>query len=363
VQLLDLHLDPRDQGRLSRMQFDDLCERFQRLGLPRAGERTHPDRALVAEARSQVEQAVIDDDFLADCMALELDLIESGRPRHGLTPFVVLPDLGIRCAFGYWSPGQTAGAHEHTAWTVTALCRNTLEVLTYNRAETYRTRQLVPKNRFQATAGRVGFIFEPSIHEPRNVSADWSLSLHITSPRDGEPAEDTIEPLDVLRPRRRPFAAGGPYAEVIAARRRQHCVHQLARVARGMPVRRARELIDRCFALGATKTRTLLARETPRLQPAFLAAPSIYRRTHRDLALSTRGDGDMMALDVATPNGPIEALAIDTAAGDALTFIARAHRFAADALPGDLSGDERMAIVTALEESGILTRERSHDDD
>jgi hypothetical protein len=344
------------------MQFDDLCERFQRLGLPREGELTHPDRALVAQARSQVQQAVIDDDFLADCMALELDLIESGRPRHGLTPFAVLPDLGIRCAFGYWSPGQTAGAHEHTAWTVTALCRNTLEVQTYSRAETYRTRQLVPKNRFQATAGRVGFIFEPSIHEPRNVSSDWSLSLHITSPRDGEPAEDAIEPLDVLRPRRQPFPANSPYAEVIAARRRQRCIHQLARVARDMTVRRADELTERCFALGATKTRGLIARETTRLQPALLAAPSTYRRTHRDVALSTRRDGDMMALDVATPNGLIEALAIDMAAGDALSFIAQAHRFVPDALPGDLSGEERLAIVTALEESGILTRERSHDD-
>src|SRR5262249_52087689 len=173
------------------------------------GEQTHPDRALILAARSGVEAAVVDDEFLADCIALELKLIESNRPRRGLVPFLTMPDLGIRLAFGYWAPGNSAGAHEHTAWTITAVCRNELEVLTYNREESYRKRGLVPKNRFHATAGRVGFIFEPSIHAPRNISGEWSLSFHVTSPRDGEPAGDyEQEALPSLNSRRRLSSAG-----------------------------------------------------------------------------------------------------------------------------------------------------------
>jgi predicted metal-dependent enzyme (double-stranded beta helix superfamily) len=172
------------------VKLHDLCAAFEALSFPTDGDRAHPDRALVVAARASVEDAVVDDEFLADCFSTELRLIENNCLRRELTPFFTIPALGVRMAFGYWPPGGTPGPHEHTAWTIIAVCRNELEVLTYHRDESYRRGELVPKNRFSASAGRVGYIFDPCIHEPRNTSRDWSLSLHVSSPRDGEPPAD-----------------------------------------------------------------------------------------------------------------------------------------------------------------------------
>jgi hypothetical protein len=341
------------------MTLGDLLDRFQALRFPAAGERTHPDGALIVAARSAVEAAVADDEFLADCIGWELTLIESGRPRSGLVPFFTMPDLGIRFAFGYWAPGQSAGAHEHTAWTITAVCRNELDVLTYHREATYRTRELVPKNRFHAPAGRVGTICEPCIHEPRNISADWSLSFHVTSPRDGERPDDGWEPPPVLRSKRRPSAAvrGHPYARVVEARRRNRCVHQLARVVAAMNVERTPELLDRCSAIGSIATRDFVDRALRR--PGPQAGPGLRTllvRSHERLDLLCRRDGDMVAIEVDTPSGPVEQFALDECAHEAMAFIAREASFELAAIPGDWSEEERAAIAAALEETGLFRR-------
>jgi hypothetical protein len=326
------------------------------------GERTHPDRALIAAARSSVEAAVIDDEFLADCIALELKLIESNRPRWGLVPFFTMPDLGIRFAFGYWAPGNSAGAHEHTAWTITAVCRNELEVLTYNREESYRKQELVPKNRFHATAGRVGFIFEPCIHAPRNISGDWSLSFHVTSPRDGERPDDYRGHLPALESRRGLAEVGHPYASVVAARRRNRYVHQLARIVVAMNVPQAPDLLDRCSALGCGTTRHFIDRMASRSQRrGALEARELLVRTHDNLIMSHRSDGDMVALQVETPQGPVEEFAIDDVAREAVAFVARESMFEVRAIPGNLSDEERIAIAETLEETGLFSRIRSED--
>jgi hypothetical protein len=57
------------------MKLDDLCDVFQTTGFPRVNERAHPERELVLKARRYVEAAVIDDEFLADCIDSELLLI------------------------------------------------------------------------------------------------------------------------------------------------------------------------------------------------------------------------------------------------------------------------------------------------
>ena len=133
-----------------------------------------------------VADAVLDDEFLLDCMSRELELIERKVPRRESVPFFTTPDTGITFAFRYWAPGSNAGAHEHTAWTITAVCRNKLSVRTFDSESSYRNQALVPKNVFDAPAGRTGFIYEPCIHDPRNPTGRWSMSLHVTSPRDGE---------------------------------------------------------------------------------------------------------------------------------------------------------------------------------
>jgi hypothetical protein len=341
------------------LRLDDLLGKFQALRFPARNERTHPDRALIVAARSSVERAVIDDEFLADCIALELRRIERNRAHRGLVPFFTMRDLGIRFAFGYWAPGDTARAHEHTAWTITAVCRNALEVLTYDRDESYRKQELVPKNRFHAPAGRVGFIFEPCIHNPRNVSADWSLSFHIISPRDGERPDDYRGLLPALESSRGLSSAadGHPYASVIAARRRNRCVHQLARIVGAMRVRQASDLLDRCFALGSTATQSFIDLLAPKSQPkrAF-GMRQMLVRTNEDLIIRHRYDGDMVALYVETPKGPVQEFAIDEAAREAMAFVARESLFELRAIPGNLSDDERAAIGEALEETGLFTR-------
>ncbi len=344
------------------MRLEELLRRFQSLRFPAKDEQAHPDRALIVAARSSVEAAVVDDEFLADCIDLELKLIESNRPRHGLVPFFTMPDLGVRFAFGYWAPGSRAGAHEHTAWTITAVCRNELEVHTYDREDCYRRRELVPKNCFHAAAGRVGFIFEPCIHEPRNISSDWSLSFHVTSPRDGEKLDDYSEPLPALRSRPRPFSSRDkhPYGSVVAMRRRNSCIHQLARIVAKMNVRRAPDLLARCFELGSATTQNLVDRVQSRSRPGACSQGTqrMLVRTHEELSISHRHEGDMVVLQVETPNGLVEELTIDDIAGDAMAFVALEHTFEVRQIPGNLSDEERSAIAEALEQTGLFTAVR-----
>ena len=58
------------------MKLDDLCDAIAALGLPGADAREHPDRGSVIATRSAVADAVLDDEFLLDCMSRELELIE-----------------------------------------------------------------------------------------------------------------------------------------------------------------------------------------------------------------------------------------------------------------------------------------------
>lgn len=337
------------------MRLDDYCEAFQDSRFPLLGARAHPERDSVQDARNTLATAVVDDEFLADCMALELDRMESGREQWGLAPFFTVPDLGIRFAFGYWPPGGTPGPHEHTAWTITAVCRNELEVLTYDREESYRRGELLLKNRFEATAGRTGFIYEPCIHEPRNVSADWSLSLHVLSPRDGERPEDHDECIPALMTEFPAPEEGHPYTLVIAARRRRRFVHLLARILAGMDVARAPGLLARCHGLASSTTRRMIERAVPDRERTP-RAPLMLAREHRDLVLTCRDDGEAATLCAETPGGMVEELRIGGGAREALGYVAAHGTFDALALPGRFTREERIAIAESLEDTGLFRR-------
>jgi hypothetical protein len=337
------------------MRLADVRERFDSIEFPVAGEHAHPDRDAVVTARSAIQSAVVDDDFLADCIALELQLITRTEFRRGLVPFLTIPELGIRFAFGYWPPGGTPGPHEHTAWTITAVCRNELEVHTYDRAESYRRRELVPKNHFPAGAGRVGYIYDPSIHAPINTSADWSLSLHVTSPRDGESIESCEPVAGLASPRRRRLPPPThPYAHAVAARARTERVHVLARALAGMKITSAPTLLENCAELGSHSTRNLAAGTST--SALDMRAPHLLRRTHPDLMLSHRVVGDMVALMAETPGETVEELAMDVVATDAIAFAAKEPVFDARDLPGGITDVERTVIAGALEDSGLFTK-------
>ena len=328
----------------------DLCGSLAALPFPRADEDAHPDRDAVAAARAHVTSAVNSDDFLADCIARELRLIERGWPRAGLVPFHVIPERGIRFAFGYWSPGATPGPHEHTAWTITAVCRNELEVATYDYVESYRRGELVPKNLFLAPAGKTGFIYEPCIHAPRNTSRDWSLSLHISSPLDG--AGPGGGPLPGLAVRGPDLAVEHPYIRVVIARQREHQLYQLARILSAMTVARAREVLEDCLELASTTTRQRITGTAP-------DAPWQLERTGASLVLGTRDDGDAVVLEAQTAHGMVEELRISGVAREAVAYAVRTPAFNVRALPGDLRDHERAEIAEALEATGLFRRVRS----
>jgi hypothetical protein len=341
------------------VKLDDLCETFECLPFPRIRERAHPDRDAVIQARFGVAAAVVDDEFLVDCISRELQRIEENRLQAGLEPFFAIPSLGIRFAFGYWPPGATAGPHEHTAWTITAVCRNELEVLTYDREQSYRQMTLVPKNRFEAQAGRTGFIYEPCVHEPRNTSRDWSLSLHVISPRDGERPVDHPEPLPCLGANSG-FSrelADDPYTHVIVERRRQRFVHQLARILAAVDVPQAPGVLERCFGLASSGTRRLIAQMSPKLDQREASEPRwLLARTHQDLVLRHRCEGGMVSLDVNTPFGPLDEFVVNDVAREAIAFVATERIFDVRALPGNLSEEECVMIGEALEETGLFRR-------
>lgn len=344
------------------MKLHDLCEVFEARKFPALGTQAHPERAAVVEARSATANAVVDDEFLADCLSLELRRIKENRLVRGFAPFFIMPDLGVRFAFGLWRPGGTPGPHEHTAWTITAVCRNELDVMVYNREECYRRRELVPKNCFPATAGQVGFIYEPCIHEPKNSSRDWSLSLHISSPRDGEPLSDLAEPvpsvltLDELNVPE----SDHPYTHVQVARERQSAAHQLARIIAPMDVARAPHLLGQCYEMASSTTRNWIDRTALHAGAGQSPdAPWVLARTHQNLVFRPHPEGERIALEVETPYGPVDEFVLSDeshAARAAIDFIAREPIFDVRALPGNLSGEEQLALGEVLEETGLFTR-------
>jgi hypothetical protein len=336
------------------MKLEDLSVLLDRTEFPDADAREHPERAAVMSARSAVTRAVRDDEFLADCMARELDLLEERRPRSGLVPFYTQPHSGIRFAFGFWAPGRNAGAHQHTAWTITAVCRNQLVVQTFDREDSCRRRELVPKNLFDAPEGRVGFIYEPCIHDPRNPTNRWSLSLHVTSPRDGERIDQDVC-LPVLDDRRIRRAGNydEPYAWVQFARHQRTLVHQTARFLAATKVSATADLLGRCWRMGSAATRRYIDGVTGTkhdLQPRATR----LSLTHPDLILSWRDLEDGVALGVETSQGWIEQMRVSRFARAAVIFCASRTAFGVDELPGPLTTEERRAIADALADTGTF---------
>lgn len=346
------------------MKLDSLCDALERLPLPRADEAAHPERDTVAAVRAHVGAAVTDDEFLADCLSCELRVVEDGRLGPGSVPFFVLPRLGVRLAFGHWAPGATPKAREHTAWTVAAVCRNELEVLTFDRDETYRRRALVPERRFAAPAGKVWFAYEPCIHQPRNASRTWALSLHVSSPRDGLPERPGGESVPGLAPASRPLpgSSAHPYAFVLAARERQRRVGRLVRVLATLDAcctLRIPWLLTRCYALAPSSLRRTIHALVPQPRAReLLAGPWLLARTHPELELDVTTDPHdrRASLGVRTPSGRREALALEGVVAPALAVAARELVFDVRALPGPLLPAERESLGEALEHTGLFRR-------
>ncbi|WP_413167950.1 hypothetical protein ACL6C3_14690 [Capilliphycus salinus ALCB114379] len=341
------------------MKLNDLCEIFETLSFPRVDEISHPEKAVVRQARDKISEAILNECFLSDCLFYELQLIESNRLRRGLVPFFIHPNLGIQFAFGYWQPGVTPGPHEHTAWTITAVCRNTLQVLTYDRDESYRRQELVPKNCFQALAGEVGYIYEPCIHEPRNNTHNWSFSLHITSPRDGEPLNDYVEPLSVLSfPGQSPVTSEEhPYFHVLRARQRERHLQQIVHILTTINTSQTSKLFQKCYELSSTATRRLINSIAPKFTPDVVPESQwILRKIHENMILNSYCEKDMVLLCLETPRGLQEMFRISNIAREAIELVAKEPIFNVKKIPGNLSDDEIIFLGEALENTGLFRR-------
>jgi hypothetical protein len=343
------------------MQIADLSCTFADHGFPNAEAERHPPRDSVVALRAIVAEAMRDDPFLLDCAAAELAHIERTPLRRGLAPFHVDPRFGVRLAFGYWAPGSTPGPHEHTAWTITAVVRNELEVVTFDRAASYRQGALVPKNSFTASAGQVGYVYEPIIHAPKNVSREWSLSFHAMSPRDGEPPEDFPEPLPELAVAGSAAEDGDhPYRYVRSAWHRQNHLRELARLITTLQGPQAGELLNHCALLANVATRRRIRSLCEAAGHAAVVATSpLFVRTHSELQIGFRENGEVLTLTSRTETGEQDEFSISAVARDAIAFVIGQQRFDARFLPGDLSLDERMFIAEALENAGLFREERA----
>lgn len=340
--------------------LDDFCEAIEALPFPGSGERSHPEEATVRAARAIVADAVLDDNFLADCFAHEFALIRSNQIRQGLTRFLTLPQSGIGLAFGYWPPGGSPGPHEHTAWTISAVCRNELQIVTFDREETLRRRELVPGRQLRAQSGMVGYVHVPCIHAPKNASAEWTLSMHLISPRDGEPLPDQTDAIPGLGIPGQSLPSSHqrhPYRYVMLARQRIWYALPLARVLAGLNSPNARALLRECHKAASSSTRRRLTRMSPHMpKEERRTSPYLLERVHPDLVLDYAYQNGLVTLSADTANGPREEIAINDIARDAIAFAAKSRQFDIRDLPGPLTDEERWAIGELLEDAGLFTR-------
>jgi hypothetical protein len=201
----------------------------------------------------------------------------------------------------------------------------------------------VPKNCFSASAGATGYIYEPCIHEPRNTSNDWSLSFHVSSPR--EPSSDR-EAADLWP---EVPLLDEPQRHVAATRMRQEIAHQLARALSRMNRAEADVILRECLAAASSVTRREFgARRTTR--------PWRLKRSHPDLKLRVEENEAMLSLVGGAPSAPIFGLAISELARDAIEMAATRPEIDVYDLPGPWTDDERIALGDSLEYTGFFER-------
>jgi predicted metal-dependent enzyme (double-stranded beta helix superfamily) len=332
-------------------------------------------RVAVQRARTMVEEALSSRDLLAECISRELDRLRDTPAQYGLSPFHVDPVLGIRFAFGYWGPGQQAGAHEHTDWTVTAVCHNALEVLTYDREETYRARRLVPKRVYPAPAGKAGYICEPAIHNPRNHTSEWSLSLHVIGARDGQAAPDGrdlhggVDQLEGVRKR----AGGGPahpFMRCLRERRSQQHLRLLAGVVTALRHDSAARQLEVISERGGLATRRVAgsaldalrrsrsaAGEGPATPGSPVGLPERLVLTAEGLELDVRALEDGVELLAFDPSGPFQVMKAGRRARPLLEACARHGRIDVRDFEGAFEPHELWRLLQGLESWGVFTSE------
>ncbi|WP_437290554.1 hypothetical protein [Sorangium sp. So ce406] len=335
------------------MRLDELTALFGQLGFPRAEDRERPPRDHVRAVEGAVRAGLSDDELPLELLALEIER-RDGAPD--LAPFHVIPDLGVRVAFAYWRPGRAAGAHEHSDWTVTAVFHNALDVATFDWDATARARRLVPKRLFSAEAGRVGHIHGPCIHDPRNPTPRWSISLHLFGPHDGPVIEEQVGPVEGLSPPAPRAAEPAPQADEDAlsaalASHERECVRRAqidALARRGAP---AAALLARLHARGDAGTRRRAARALGRAED--LDARTVLARRWPGVDLDAASSAGRAELVARCGQRAQPLLRVEAWAAPALRALASAVELRPRDIPG-LAEAEQLALARALVDWGTF---------
>jgi hypothetical protein len=350
------------------MRLDDLLLAMRGLDIPRFGEPKRPSRESVRSVQQWMAAALGDDEFSVDCIDRELSSMAERPARGELEPFFVDPESGARFAFAYWAPGRAAGAHEHNDWTVTAVVHNRLDVETYDFAVARKDRTLEVKNLHRAERGRAGYIYEPCIHNPRNPTPSWSMSIHIISPNDRPCLERDVGPISGLRTVGRPSETDpeDPFLDLFRAKTHERAYRVQAEVLCGHHSERATKLLLRIYRRGDCETRRIVALAMSARNPSA-AAQWLEQARALDVGLDAElvRAWPAIQLSVAYNDSQIELVSVrderlrvllraDSRAAEALMFAARRREFCVHELPGDLGSTDQVALARSLVELGLF---------
>lgn len=259
--------------------FERYVRTIHDLGLPEASASELPPIEYVLAAREALGVALRDPSFLVDCITRDVErLATDGAPVTGMIPFFHDRDHGIRFALGAWASGMSTPPHEHSGWNISAVMHNELEVRTYDR-DAARAGRLVQKNVYRAPAGKVGFIYEPGVHAPRNPTQTTTISIHLMGPHDQDVPIDGATPgmslTAALTDARLPMAQ---YRET------QRYLRAEAAALAAHPGQRTTNALARMIGLGNSRTRQIV------LDVLGAHAPEVatkLRSLHRQLRITT----------------------------------------------------------------------------
>jgi predicted metal-dependent enzyme (double-stranded beta helix superfamily) len=244
------------------MRFMDLVRVLRSLDLADRGPHgRRPPRDDVRTVQDTLTAMLVDEDFYLDCIDLEAETTASETPERAFSPLYRVDDLDLQFRMFYWWPGKAAPPHEHTAWTVTAVFYNTLEVTTFDWDVAFREQRLQAKNRFTGVQGMAGHIFDRCIHRPANLTERLSTSIHIFHAADQPRIEREVGPIAGMGPPTRAFVRG-PNADVRLTALKQLRLRALAHMVGQFRSERARRTLDMIASAGDDLTRAVTDRVT-----------------------------------------------------------------------------------------------------
>jgi predicted metal-dependent enzyme (double-stranded beta helix superfamily) len=246
---------------MSAMRFDMFLHALDRLITPASD----PKETVLA-VRRELANALRDEEFRPSCVERILDGLDPGKARWRLPAIHRDRTRGYAVCVFHWMPGLTNTPHRHDYWTVTGVLHNNLCFRTFQLAPDQKT--LLPDKTIDASAGEVGYICTPCIHNVANPSRAPSLSLHIfnhpvIAQGDIELVEFALEgtqPQPGSRPDPTPSGTG-----------REALLSVCAAMLAQAPSATIMPMLDRIFALGGARAKLATVKAMCAVDPSHAA--------------------------------------------------------------------------------------------